>query len=111
RNYVEMAIERFGPDQNNLVMELASNDRYLLQHVVAPGGPALGIEPAATVATVAREKGIHTIVEFFGRDLAGRLVAEGRTADLLAANNVMAHVPDLNDLFGGIGVGLAPEGR
>ena len=110
RNYVEMAIERFGLDQNSLVMELASNDGYLLQHVVARGVPALGIEPAANVATVAREKGIDTIVEFFGRDLAGRLVAEGRSADLLAANNVMAHVPDLNDFVGGIGIVLAPEG-
>jgi SAM-dependent methyltransferase len=91
-------------------MELASNDGYLLQHVVERGIPALGIEPAANVAVVAREKGIETIVEFFGRELAGRLMAEGRRADLLAANNVMAHVPDLNDFVGGIGMVLAPEG-
>ena len=110
RRYVEMAVERFGLDQNSLVMELASNDGYLLQHVVAAGVPALGIEPAANVALAAREKGIESIVEFFGRDLATRLVAEGRTADLLAANNVMAHVPDLNDFVGGIGMVLSPEG-
>lgn len=110
RRYVEMAVERFGLDSDSLVMELASNDGYLLQHVVARGIPALGIEPAANVAVVAREKGIETVVEFFGRDLARRLVAEGRTADLLAANNVMAHVPDLNDFVGGIGLVLAPHG-
>jgi SAM-dependent methyltransferase len=108
--YVEMAVGRFGLDEGSLVVELASNDGYLLQHVVARGIPALGIEPAANVARVAQEKGIETIVEFFGRELAGRLVAEGRRADLLAANNVMAHVPDLNDFVGGIGMVLAPEG-
>ena len=110
RNYVEMAVERFGLDANSLVMELASNDGYLLQHVVERGIPALGIEPAANVAEVAREKGIETIVEFFGRDLAHRLAAEGRVANLLAANNVMAHVPDLNDFVGGIAIVLAPDG-
>ncbi len=102
RDYVEMAVERFGLGPDSLVIELASNDGYLLQHVVERGIPALGIEPAANVARVARERGIETVVEFFGRDLAGRLAAEGRAADLLAANNVMAHVPDLNDFVGGI---------
>ena len=101
RNYVEMAVERFGLDANSLVVELASNDGYLLQHFVARGIPALGIEPAANVANVARERGIETLVEFFGRELARRLAAEGRRADLLVANNVMAHVPDLNDFVGG----------
>jgi SAM-dependent methyltransferase len=110
RNYVAMAIERFGLDANSLVLELASNDGYLLQHVVQRGIPALGIEPAANVASVAREHGIETVVEFFGRELAGRLAAEGRAADLLVANNVMAHVPDLNDFVGGIGMVLAPHG-
>jgi SAM-dependent methyltransferase len=108
--YVETAIERFGLDENSLVVELASNDGYLLQHVVERGIRALGIEPAANVAEVAVKNGIETIVEFFGQDLASRLVAEGRTADLVAANNVMAHVPDLNDFVGGIGTILAPEG-
>jgi SAM-dependent methyltransferase len=110
RRYVEMAVGRFGLDASSLVVEVASNDGYLLQHVVARGIPALGIEPAANVAEVARAQGIETVVEFFGRDLARRLVAEGRTADLLAANNVMAHVPDLNDFVGGISIVLAPEG-
>ena len=105
-----MAVERFGLDVNSLVVELASNDGYLLQHVVGRGIPALGIEPAANVASVARELGIETVVEFFGRELASQLAAEGRLADLLVANNVMAHVPDLNDFVGGIGIVLAPEG-
>ena len=108
--YVEMAIERFGLDGNSLVVEIASNDGYLLHHFVERGITALGIEPAANVATVARKKGIETVVEFFGRELAARLVAEGRTADLLVANNVMAQVPDLNDFVGGIGMVLAPNG-
>jgi SAM-dependent methyltransferase len=110
RGYVEMAVERFGLGRDSLVVELASNDGYLLQHVVEKGIPALGIEPAANVAEAARERGIETVVEFFGRDLAARLVAEGRRADLLAANNVMAHVPDLNDFVGGMEPLLAPKG-
>jgi SAM-dependent methyltransferase len=108
--YVGTAIERFGLDGNSLVVELASNDGYLLQHVVRRGIPALGIEPAANVAAVARDNGVETIVEFFGRELAGRLAAEGRKADLVVANNVMAHVPDLNDFVGGISIVLAPGG-
>jgi SAM-dependent methyltransferase len=110
RSYVEMAVQRFGLDGDSLVVELASNDGYLLRHVVERGIPALGIEPAANVARVARERGIETVVEFFGRELAGRLAAEGRAADLLVANNVMAHVPDLNDFVGGIAMVLAPDG-
>ena len=110
RNYVEMAVDRFGLGPNSLVMELASNDGYLLQHVLGRGIPALGIEPAANVASAARELGIETVVEFFGRELARRLAADGRLADLLVANNVMAHVPDLNDFVDGIGIVLAPDG-
>jgi hypothetical protein len=110
RAYVEMAIERFAIGAESLVIELASNDGYLLQHVVERGIPVLGIEPAANVAVASREKGIETVVEFFGRELAARLVAEGRRADLLAANNVMAHVPDLNDFVGGMEPLLAPKG-
>lgn len=109
-NYVEMAVARFGLDKDSLVMELASNDGYLLQHVVKRGIPALGIEPAANVAAVAQGLGVETVVEFFGEQLAQRLVNEGRMADLLVANNVMAHVPDLNDFVGGIGTVLAPHG-
>jgi SAM-dependent methyltransferase len=110
RAYVEMAVERFGLDSSSLVVELASNDGYLLQHVAARGITALGVEPAANVAVAARERGIETVVEFFGRDLAARLVAEGRRADLLVANNVMAHVPDVNDFVGGMEPLLAPHG-
>jgi SAM-dependent methyltransferase len=110
RKYVEMAVERFGLDGNSLVAELASNDGYLLQHVVQRGIPALGIEPAANIASVARERGIETIVAFFGQELAGQLARDGRAADLIVANNVMAHVPDLNDFVGGIATLLAPEG-
>jgi SAM-dependent methyltransferase len=110
RDYVEAAVERFGLGPDSLVLELASNDGYLLQHVVERGIPALGVEPAANVAASARERGIETVVEFFGRELAARLAAEGHQADLLVANNVMAHVPDLNDFVGGMVPVLAPHG-
>jgi len=110
RDYVESAIERFGLDAESLVMELASNDGYLLQHVVERGVPALGVEPAANVAAVAQERGIETVIGFFGRELADRLAAEGRHADLLVANNVLAHVPDLNDFVGGMQRVLGPQG-
>ena len=110
RAYVETAVERFGLGPDSLVMEVASNDGYLLRHVVERGIPALGIEPAANVAEAARELGIETIVRFFGRELASELVAEGRRADLIAANNVMAHVPDLNDFVAGFEIVLAPQG-
>lgn len=110
RRYVAGAVERFKIGSESLVIEVASNDGYLLQHVIARGIPALGIEPAANVAAAARERAIETVVEFFGRDLAARLVADGRRADLLVANNVMAHVPDLNDFVRGIATVLAPEG-
>ena len=99
---------RAQPDSQ--VVELASNDGYLLQHLVERGIPALGVEPAANVAEAARERGIETVVEFFGRELATRLVAEGRQADLLVANNVFAHVPDLNDFTAGMQRLLAPQG-
>ena len=105
-----MAVERFGLGPDSLVVELASNDGYLLQHVVDRGIPALGVEPAANVAAVAQERGIDTVVDFFGRELAARLLVEGRRADLLVANNVMAHVPDLNDFVGGMAPLLAPQG-
>jgi SAM-dependent methyltransferase len=110
RDYVEAAVERFGLGPDSSVIELASNDGYLLRHVVERGIPALGIEPAANVAAVAQEQGIETVVAFFGRGLAARLAADGRHADLLAANNVMAHVPDLNDFVGGMELVLAPDG-
>jgi SAM-dependent methyltransferase len=110
RDYVESVVERFGLGPDSQVVELASNDGYLLQHVVERGIPALGVEPAANVAEVARERGIETVVEFFGRELASTLVAQGRQADLLIANNVFAHVPDLNDFAAGMERALAPGG-
>jgi SAM-dependent methyltransferase len=110
RAYVELAVERFGLNSDSQVVELASNDGYLLQHLVERGIPALGVEPAANVAETARERGIETVVEFFGRELASRLANEGRQADLLIANNVFAHVPDLNDFTAGMRLLLAPQG-
>jgi SAM-dependent methyltransferase len=108
--YCEMIAERLclGPD--SLVVELASNDGYLLQHFQPQGVPVLGIEPAANVARVAIEKGIPTRVEFFGVELAEALVAEGRQADLIIGNNVLAQVPDLNDFVAGMARLLAPAG-
>jgi SAM-dependent methyltransferase len=108
--FVEEAVERFGLGPEHLVVEVASNDGYLLQHVVARGLRALGVEPAANVAEAARGRGVETEVAFFGRDVAARLVAQGRRADLLVANNVMAHVPDLHDFVGGLADLLAPDG-
>jgi hypothetical protein len=91
-------------------MEIASNDGYLLQHFVARGIPVLGIEPAANVAKVAVEKGIPTTVRFLGRQTAEQIVGESGKADLLLGNNVLAHVPDINDFVGGMKLLLAPGG-
>lgn len=103
------AARRLGPD--SLVVEIASNDGYLLQYYQRAGVPALGIEPARNVAKVAvEERGIPTLVEFFGRDLAEKLHAQGRAADVIHAHNVMAHVADLNGLVAGIGRLLKPAG-
>jgi SAM-dependent methyltransferase len=110
RVYTEAMIERFGLDGASLVVELASNDGYLLQHFVQRAVPALGIDPAANVAEAARERGVETIVDFFGTELANTLVAEGKRADLIAANNVLAQVPPINDFVAGIEVLLAPDG-
>jgi SAM-dependent methyltransferase len=109
RRYAEMAIERFALDDGSQVVELASNDGYLLQYFVERGIPVLGIEPAANVAKVAQAKGIRTIVKFFGRATA-REVAAMMNADLLIGNNVLAHVPDLNDFVGGMKLVLGPRG-
>jgi 2-polyprenyl-3-methyl-5-hydroxy-6-metoxy-1,4-benzoquinol methylase len=107
--YVEQVTERFGLDEGSHVVELASNDGYLLQYFHARGIPVLGIEPAANVAEVAVQKGIPTLVEFFGVQTA-QSVREERSADLLLGNNVLAHVPDLNDFVGGMKVLLAEGG-
>ena len=108
--YVEMAIERFGLDAHSQVVEIASNDGYLLQYFIAKGIPVLGIEPAANVAETAIQKGIPTRVEFFGADMARRLGAEGLQADLIVGNNVLAHVPKLNDFVRGLKLLLQPHG-
>jgi SAM-dependent methyltransferase len=101
---------RFGLDKQSFVAEVASNDGYLLQYFVRMNIPVLGIEPAANVAKAAVEKGVPTLVRFFGAQLAKELAAEGRTADLVLGNNVLAQVPDLNDFVEGLKVLLKPEG-
>jgi SAM-dependent methyltransferase len=92
------------------VVELASNDGYLLQHFVAAGVPVLGIEPARNVAAAAIERGVPTLTRFFGVELARELVTQGRAADLVVANNVLAQVPDLNDFVAGVKLLLKPGG-
>jgi SAM-dependent methyltransferase len=110
RRYAEAMIERFHVGSGSLVVEVASNDGYLLQHFVAAGIKVLGIEPAANVAKVAVAKGIPTEVAFFGGVTAERLSQAGVSADVLAANNVLAHVPDIRDFVAGFELILAPEG-
>jgi SAM-dependent methyltransferase len=110
RRYAEMMIGRFGLGGASKVFEIASNDGYLLQHFVARGVPVLGIEPAANVAAVAVEKGVPTTVRFLGRDTAIAIAAEHGRPDVLLGNNVLAHVPDLNDFVGGMKLLLAPRG-
>ena len=108
--YVATAVERLGLHRDSLVMEIASNDGYLLQYVAARGIPCVGIEPTAGTAAAARAKGIETIERFFGREFATGFVAERGRADLIAGNNVLAHVPDLNDFVAGLALALAPQG-
>ena len=110
KSYCAMIKDRLGLGANSFVIEIASNDGYLLQHFAPLGVPVLGVEPAANVAKVAQEKGVPTRVGFFGTRLAQQLVAEGYKADLVAANNVLAHVPDINDFVAGIRLLLKPEG-
>lgn len=108
--YVDMITERLGLDENSQVIELASNDGYLLQNFVKENIPCLGIEPASNVAQVAIDKGIPVLNKFFGVDTAQEVVAGGKQANLIIANNVLAHVPDLNDFVGGMKIMLAPGG-
>jgi SAM-dependent methyltransferase len=105
-----MISARLGLSAKSTVVELASNDGYLLQHFLPMHIPVLGIEPAANVAAVAIEKGVPCRVAFFGEALARELTAEGVQADLIIANNVLAQVPDLNDFVSGIATLLAPQG-
>lgn len=110
RVYVEEVTRRFKLHAQSRVIEIASNDGYLLQFVAQKGIPALGIEPAANVAKLAEEKGVRTRVAFFGEETARALVADGWAADLTIANNVLAHVPDLNDFVGAFDIILKDEG-
>jgi 2-polyprenyl-3-methyl-5-hydroxy-6-metoxy-1,4-benzoquinol methylase len=110
KNYTENVIARFRLHSYTQVVEIASNDGYLLQYFLAKGINVLGIEPAANVAKVAIKKGIPTVVKFFGKNTANELAADGTQADLLVANNVLAHVPDINDFVAGAKILLKPQG-
>ncbi len=110
RHYANAMINRFGFDNNNLVVEIASNDGYLLQWFVEKNIPVLGIEPAANVAEAAKEKEVRTEVLFFGKATARKLSDQYGKADLLIGNNVLAHVPDINDFVGGMKIMLGEKG-
>ena len=110
RDYVQDMRERFALDANRLVVEVASNDGYLLQYVQSAGVPCYGIEPTAGTAAAARAKGIEVVEQFFGTALAESLSSQGRQADLMVANNVLAHVPDINDFVAGFARLLKPHG-
>jgi 2-polyprenyl-3-methyl-5-hydroxy-6-metoxy-1,4-benzoquinol methylase len=110
RRYTEQMITRLALTRDSLVMEIASNDGYLLQHFVAAGVPCLGIEPAENVAEVARKKGITTVSRFFGASAACDIAAEHGKPDLLLGNNVLAHVPNINDFVGGMKLLLGDRG-
>ncbi len=110
RDYAEIMMPRLGLGASSLVVEIASNDGYLLRNFKEKGIPILGVEPAANVAEVAKKSGIPTIVKFFGVETANALVADGKSASLLIGNNVLAHVPELNDFVEGMRVLLARDG-
>jgi hypothetical protein len=109
--YCDMARKRFALGPSSLVVELASNDGYLLKNFLGVGIPVLGIDPSDTVAAAAAKIGVPTLVEFFGQKLAQDLVRQGRQADLIIGNNVLAHVPQLNDFVAGLGVLLRQNGN
>ena len=108
REYVQAMTDRLRLGADSFVVEVAANDGYLLQYFNQAGIPCLGVEPTASTATAAREKGVDTVEEFFGADFARRLVDERGQADLMLGNNVLAHVPDINDFVEGFRVALAP---
>ncbi|CAD7044407.1 class I SAM-dependent methyltransferase [Pseudorhizobium endolithicum] len=110
RRYCEAMRERFDLGEHSFVVELASNDGYLLQHFLTSKIPVLGIEPALNVAEVAKARGIPTLTEFFGRKLAEQMRESDRQADLIVGNNVLAQVPDLNDFVSGLRILLKPNG-
>lgn len=108
--YVDMIVARLGLDNASFVVELASNDGYLLRNFVERKIPCIGVEPAANIAKAAEKVGVESRVEFFGVDTAKRMVADGQSADLIVGNNVLAHVPDLNDFVEGVQLLLKPAG-
>jgi 2-polyprenyl-3-methyl-5-hydroxy-6-metoxy-1,4-benzoquinol methylase len=111
KNYVDMMMERFGFDAESQVIEIASNDGYLLQYFLEYNVPVLGVDPAANTAAVANQKGIPTIIDFFGSDFAQtQLVKKGIKGDLIIGNNVLAHVPDINDFVKGLKIALKKDG-
>ena len=110
KDYADKMTERFGFNTHSFIIEIASNDGYLLQYFIEKGIPILGIEPAVNVAETARQKGIPTETVFFGTETAKRLASEGKYADLLIGNNVLAHVPNLNDFVAGLKIILKPRG-
>jgi len=110
KQYTEMMTKRFGYDEKSLVVEVASNDGYLLQYFIQKNIPVLGIEPTANTAEAAKEKGVESVIDFFGSGLAKELVARNIKADLLLGNNVLAHVPDILDFVGGIKIILKETG-
>ncbi len=110
KNYVEQMTQRFELNQHSQIIEIASNDGYLLQYFKEKNIPTLGIEPTRSTANVAQQKGIETWVEFFGVELANRLAKENRKADLLLGNNVLAHVPNINDFVAGLKIALKSDG-
>ncbi|MGI8547065.1 MAG: methyltransferase domain-containing protein [Gemmatimonadaceae bacterium] len=110
RRYVDDMVQRFDLSERSRVVEIASNDGYLLRNFVQRGIPSLGVEPARNVAEVAREAGIPTVSKFFGRGTAQEIVDDGGRADLVIGNNVLAHVPDLDDFVGGLSILVAPDG-
>lgn len=110
KRYCEAMTDRLGLDSNSFVIEIASNDGYLLKNFVSSGVPCLGIEPTASTALAAENLGIPVLREFFGTELAKQLVRQGKQADLIAGNNVYAHVPDINDFTQGLQIALKPGG-
>ena len=108
--YVEMMVQRFGYNEQSHVVEIASNDGYLLQYFVQKNIPVLGIEPTAGTASAAKEKGVESWIEFFGISLAQKIKEANKQADLLLGNNVLAHVPDINDFVGGLAIALKENG-
>jgi SAM-dependent methyltransferase len=109
-NYVAMAVDQFKLDERSMVIELAANDGYLLQFVAARNIPCIGIEPTTSTAASARSKGLEIIVDFFGARLAKDLLSKSISADLVVANNVLAHVPDINDFVSGVSTLLKRDG-